>query len=174
MIGRLKPGRTVDQAQAQIDALNARNMERFPQFKEILTNAGFHTNGVAMQADLVRDVRATLFLLWGGVAFVLLIGCVNITNLMLVRSSAPAEGARDAARARRRARPPRASAAHRNDPPDVRRAPASACGAAYWALELLLAGPLADLPRAAEIGLDGQVVAFTIALALRRRRSPSA
>ena len=40
------------------------------------------------QDYLVRDLRATLYLLWGGAAFVLLIGAVNVTNLMLVRSSA--------------------------------------------------------------------------------------
>ena len=36
----------------------------------------------------MRDVRSTLYLLWGGVVFVLLVGAVNVTNLMLVRSSA--------------------------------------------------------------------------------------
>ena len=81
MIGRLKAGATVNQAQQQLDALNARNMERFPHFKEILTNAGFHTVATSFQDDLVREVRATLLLLWGGVLFVLLIGAVNITNL---------------------------------------------------------------------------------------------
>ena len=88
MVGRLKPGATIQQAQQQLDALNARNMERFPHFKEILTNAGFHTVATSLQQDLVRGVRNTLFLLWGGVLFVLLIGAVNITNLVLVRSSA--------------------------------------------------------------------------------------
>ena len=39
-----------------------------------------------LQAYLVRDIRQTLYLLWGGVAFVLLIGGVNVTNLLLVRS----------------------------------------------------------------------------------------
>jgi predicted permease len=43
---------------------------------------------VPLQSYLVRDLRGTLYLLWGGVAFVLLIGAVNITNLMLVRSTA--------------------------------------------------------------------------------------
>jgi putative ABC transport system permease protein len=87
MVGRLKAGRTVVQAQQQLDALNARNMERFPHFKEILTNAGFYTVATSLQDELVRNVRGTLFLLWGGVLFVLLIGVVNITNLVLVRSS---------------------------------------------------------------------------------------
>jgi predicted permease len=87
-IARLKPGATVEQARQQIDALNARNLDRFPKLKEILINAGFHTVVVPLQAFLVRDVKNTLYLLWGGVVFVLLVGAVNVTNLMLVRSSA--------------------------------------------------------------------------------------
>ena len=37
---------------------------------------------------MVRDVRTTLYLMWGGALFVLLIGCVNVANLVLVRSRA--------------------------------------------------------------------------------------
>jgi predicted permease len=88
MIARLKPGATVRQAQQQIDALNSRNLERFPALKQILINAGFHTVVAPLQDDMVRGVRPTLFLLWGGVLFVLAIGAVNITNLVLIRSSA--------------------------------------------------------------------------------------
>jgi predicted permease len=87
-VARLKPRASVEQARQQIDALNARNLDRFPQLKQILINAGFHTVVVPLQVQLVRDVRNTLYLLWGGVVFVLLIGGVNVTNLMLVRSSA--------------------------------------------------------------------------------------
>ncbi|HMC76632.1 MAG TPA: ABC transporter permease [Vicinamibacterales bacterium] len=87
-IARLKPGATIEQARQQIDALNARNLDRFPQLKQILINAGFHTVVLSLQDHLVRDLRSTLYLLWGGVVFVLLVGAVNVTNLMLVRSSA--------------------------------------------------------------------------------------
>jgi predicted permease len=86
-VARLKPGATIEQARLQIDALNARNLDRFPALKQILINAGFHTPVVPLQEYLVRDIRSTLYLLWGGVAFVLLVGAVNVTNLMLVRSS---------------------------------------------------------------------------------------
>ncbi len=86
-VARLKPGATEQQARQQIDALNARNLDRFPNLKQILINAGFHTVVVPLQAYLVRDLRNTLYLLWGGVIFVLLIGGVNVTNLMLIRSS---------------------------------------------------------------------------------------
>ena len=87
-VARLKPTASVEQARQQIDALNARNLDRFPQLKQILINAGFHTVVVPLHAHLVQDIRNTLYLLWGGVVFVLLIGGVNVTNLMLVRSSA--------------------------------------------------------------------------------------
>jgi predicted permease len=85
-IARLKPGATVQQAQSQIDALNAANLERFPQLKEVLINAGFHTVVARLQDQMVQDIRPILYLMWGGAAFVLLIGCVNVANLVLVRS----------------------------------------------------------------------------------------
>jgi predicted permease len=87
MIARLKPGATVEQAQQQLDALNARNDKRFPQFSQILKDAGFRSLAFDFQRDLVREVRPVLYLLWGGVLFVLLIGCVNIANLVLVRAT---------------------------------------------------------------------------------------
>jgi predicted permease len=86
MIGRLAPDATLEQAQAQIDALNAVNLERFPAMREIVINVGFHTIAVPLQEDVVRDLRGTLHLLWGGVAAVLLIAIVNVANLVLVRS----------------------------------------------------------------------------------------
>jgi predicted permease len=86
-IGRLKPGATLEQAQAQVDALNNENLERFPQFKEILINAGFHTVVKPLQDMLTGGVKKTLYLLWGGAILVLLIGGLNIANLALTRLS---------------------------------------------------------------------------------------
>jgi predicted permease len=85
-VGRLKPDASIEQAQAQVDALNAANLERFPHFKELLINAGFRTVVEPLPAHLVRRVKPTLYLLWGGACFVLLIGCVNVANLVLVRA----------------------------------------------------------------------------------------
>ncbi len=90
-IGRLKPGATVDQARTQIDALNAANLERFPQYKEALINAGFRTKVERLADHLVRHVKPVLYLLWGGASFVLLIGFLNVANLALVRSRARAK-----------------------------------------------------------------------------------
>ncbi len=86
-IGRLKPGATIEQAQAEVNALNNANLERFPQYKQLLINAGFRTQVDRLQDILVRDVRPTLYLLWGGAILVLLIGGVNLANLTLARAS---------------------------------------------------------------------------------------
>ncbi len=86
-IGRLKPGATLEQARAKLDALTAANLELFPAFKEILLNAGFNVQAHFLKDEVVKDIRGTLYLLGAGVFFVLLIGCVNIANLMLVRAS---------------------------------------------------------------------------------------
>jgi predicted permease len=86
-IGRLKPAATMQQAQSQVDALNHANLDKFPGFKEILINAGFHTVVVPLEDMLVKEVRGALYLLWGGAAFVLLIGAVNVANLVLARTT---------------------------------------------------------------------------------------
>jgi predicted permease len=87
MIGRLAAGATVEQARARIDALNQRIIERAGPLKTALVNARYRTIVVPLEADIVRNVRAVLNLLWGGALFVLLIAAVNITNLALVRAS---------------------------------------------------------------------------------------
>jgi predicted permease len=86
MVARLGPDATIAMAQAQIAALNASLEERFPEWRQRIRDAGFHTVVVSLQEDVVRDVKAMLYLLWGGVAFVLVIGCFNVANLMIVRA----------------------------------------------------------------------------------------
>jgi len=85
--GRLKPGATVQQAQGQLDAINAANFARFPAWQEILKNARFGSDAVDFQSNLIGERKSTLTMLWGGAILVLLIGCVNIANLVLVRST---------------------------------------------------------------------------------------
>jgi len=86
-IGRLKPGATLQQAQAQVDALNRANLDRFPKFRDLLINAGFHTVAMPLENMLVQQIRGVLYLLWGGALFVLLIGAVNVANLVLARTT---------------------------------------------------------------------------------------
>jgi predicted permease len=87
MVGRLKPGVSLAQAQEQIDALNKRNLERFPQYRKLLENARFGTTVRYVQDERVDDIRTTLYMLQAAVVLVLLIGCVNVANLMLVRAN---------------------------------------------------------------------------------------
>jgi len=88
MVAMLRPGATVEQAQQQINALNASIDERIPQLAEVVRQTGFSTVVAEYRSDLTRDVRGTLWLLQGGVLLVLLIGCVNIASLVLVRATA--------------------------------------------------------------------------------------
>jgi len=86
MLARLAPGTTVAAAKERVDALNQANLDRFPQFKEVLINARFETVVTPYKDMIVADVKDNLYLLQVGVALVLLIGCVNVANLMLIRS----------------------------------------------------------------------------------------
>ncbi len=163
-IGRLKPGATIQQAQQQIDALNAANLDRFPQYKKLLINAGFHTEVVRMQDSLVRDVKATLYLMWGGALFVLLIGCVNVANLVLVRSRARLkELATRLALGAGRFRVGRQLVTESLLLTLLSAAAGLAVG--YGALQLLGTLNIQELPRGGEIHLDGVVVAYSLGIA---------
>ncbi len=164
MIGRLKPGATMEQAQAQIDALNRANLDRLPELKPLLINAGFHTEVHPLKDEIVRDIKGTLFLLWGGVLFVLLIGAVNIANLALARSSArmkelAARFALGASRWR----------VTRQLVTESVLLTFLSAGAGlllgWWGLRLLEILRMNRIPRGSEIAMDGTVVLFILALA---------
>ena len=87
MIASLKPGVTVAQARQRIDALNKENLDRFPKYRELLISARFQTKVAGLKDEMIRDIKDTLYLLQAAVFGVLLIGCVNLANLMLVRTS---------------------------------------------------------------------------------------
>ncbi|MGZ4986138.1 MAG: ABC transporter permease, partial [Chthoniobacterales bacterium] len=86
MIARLKPGATIAEAQAQIDAHNTTVEHDDPQ-AQAMADAGFRSPVVPLHADHVRSIRPTLWLLQAGVFFLLLIGAVNLVNLLLIRAS---------------------------------------------------------------------------------------
>jgi predicted permease len=86
MIARLKAGATLTQAQSQIDAQNATLEADDPQAK-MMADAGFRSVVVPLHADHVAAIRPTLLLLQAGVFLLLLIGVVNLANLLLIRSS---------------------------------------------------------------------------------------
>ena len=85
VMGRLKPGLTVSQAQAQLDNFVAQLTRQFPD--EYPAAAGWSIRLVPTQEDIVGNVRTELFVMFAAVGFVLLIACVNLANLLLARSA---------------------------------------------------------------------------------------
>jgi predicted permease len=165
MIARLKPGITLAQAQERIDDLNRRNLDLFPQFRQLLINARFATRVAGLKDELVRDIRPTLYLLQIAVAVVLLIGCVNLANLMLVRSNVRMKefairhslGAGRWRLARQLLTESVALALMGG---------ALGVAVAYGGVRLLSYLGAKDLPRGAAIGIDSGALAFTAAIAV--------
>ena len=87
MIARLAPGATLVQAQAEVDAFNAKQLTDDP-YAQILKGSGYHTEVKPLQEDHVRSVKPILLLLQSGGLLLLLIGGVNLANLLLIRASA--------------------------------------------------------------------------------------
>lgn len=167
MFARLAPGASVEQARAQNEALNRALTEQWPvpNGAQILEDAGYHTEVALAQDDFIRDVRGTLYLLWAGAGFVLLIGCVNIANLILARSQVRAGelATRQALGAGRR----RLSRQILTEAVLM-----SFVGSALGlGLGLVGIGALSTLgidtlPRGSEVAVTGPVLGFTAALAL--------
>jgi putative ABC transport system permease protein len=83
IIGRLKPGVTLERAQIAADAYSRHEQS----LDKILTTADWHVRLVPMQQHLVAEVRPAILALMGAVIFLLLIACSNVGNLLLVRAS---------------------------------------------------------------------------------------
>jgi predicted permease len=86
MIARLKPGATIAEAQSQIDAHNA-SVEKDNPRATMMAEAGFRSRVLPLHADHVRSIRPTLLLMQGGTLFLLVMGAVNLVNLLLIRAS---------------------------------------------------------------------------------------
>src|SRR5437867_1635690 len=86
MIARLKPGASLAEAQAQIDANNVAHAAE-DAYAKVAADMGFRTVVAPLHADHVKTIRPTLLLMQAGVLFLLLIGGVNLVNLFLIRAS---------------------------------------------------------------------------------------
>ncbi len=86
MIARLRPGTRLAEAQAQLDAQNIA-LERDDPDAQMMVDAGFRSVIVSLHADHVASIRPVLLLTQAAVLFLLLIGAVNVVNLLLIRAA---------------------------------------------------------------------------------------
>ncbi len=82
-IGRLKPGVTLARAQDEVEAVSAGIRKDFP----VYGTSNYYARVEPMHRSLVAPVRPAILTLLGGAAFLLLIACANVANLLLVRTS---------------------------------------------------------------------------------------
>lgn len=85
IFGKLKPGVTATQAQADVDRIVAGMKEQYPN--NYPPSSGFMISVVPLLQQVVGEVRRPLLILLGAVAFVLLIACANVANLQLARAA---------------------------------------------------------------------------------------
>ena len=158
--GRLHPGVTVAQAQAEMDEV-ARNLAvAYPE-----ADAGHSIKLVSMKEDLVGNVQPLLFVLLAAVGFLMLIACANVANLLLARSVARSrEFAIRSALGAGQARMIRQLLTESI----LLSAVGGAFGLllAYCGMNTLLKALPAALPRSNEVSLDSRVMLFTLVLSL--------
>lgn len=160
VIARLKPGVSLAQAQGNMDAINEGLKRNYPD-----TNKKMNVKVQPLQTDLVRDVRKPLLLLLAAVSFTLLIACVNVANLLLARAARRQKEisvrvAVGASRARLIRQLLTESA--------LLGLMGGVAGLllAWWGSHVLIGLSPATLPRAETIGVDLQVLTFTLLLSL--------
>ena len=159
VIGRIKAGVTVGQAQADLERVNGGILERFPGQK----GYGIYVRNYRDQ--IVGDVRPAILVLAGAVGFVLLIACTNVANLLLSRSATrERELALRAAIGAGRGRLVRQLLTESVLLGAI--GGAAGLGLAWIGLRAILGSAPPDLPRLDAIALDGRVLAFTVVLSL--------
>ena len=84
VVGRLRPGVTLEQAAQEVDGIAAQISREFTEYG----SAGRRFTMVGLQADGVRDMRGSLLALFAGVAILLLMACVNVASLLVARAAA--------------------------------------------------------------------------------------
>jgi len=159
-IARLKPGVTVSQAQAEMNAISQRLVQAYPE-----DDKGWGAVIIPMREETVGNVRPALLMMLGAVAFVLLIACANVANLIFARTFARRKEI--AIRSAMGASRGRIILQVLSESVII-----SVCGAALglffarFGIELLLKFFADQLPAMAHIGLNAPVLLFTFALSV--------
>jgi predicted permease len=159
-VGRLKPGVSLERAQAEIAGIGARLEQQYP-----VSNRNKGAAVTRMQDRMVRNVRLTLYMLLGAVGFILLIACANMANLLLAKASVRGrEIAIRTAIGAGRGRIVRQLITESM----LLAIMAGAAGLllALWGTSALVALAPGNVPRLEEANLDARVLAFTFGVSL--------
>jgi predicted permease len=159
-IGRLKPGITVEAAQARLLAFGDELRRTYPS--DYPDRTGWVPRVLPLKQDLIASARPSLLIVMAAVVLVLLIGCANIANLQLARAAA-----RERDVAVRRALGASPARIVREQLAESLLIALAGGGAGLvltlWALDFVLHVAPNTLPRRSEVGLDWTVVAFNLA-----------
>ncbi len=161
MVGRLRPGVSLAQARADLDLIARTPVAEFPRPRWAALRFGFISD--SLQGNLTRSVEPALLAVLGAVMLVLLIACVNVTNLLLARGALRGgEFAIRAALGAGRMRMVRQLLTEGL----VLSAAGGALGVlvAAWGVQALVALSPPELPRLAAVGLDRNVLIFALGI----------
>jgi putative ABC transport system permease protein len=160
VLGRARPGVTAKQVDDDVRRIGTELQQRFPD-----TNATLTFTTKALRDTIVGDVRTPLLVVLGAVAFVLLVACANVANLLLARASVrQGELAVRAALGASRLRLLRQMLTESIVLGTA--GGALGLGLAYWGTRALVAAQPTDIPRLDGVGVNGAVVLFTFAIAI--------
>ncbi len=159
-IGRLKPGVTIEQARADMEGVTRSLAEAFPD-----ADKGITAKVTPLKEQMIGHVRPLLLVLLAAVGFVLLIACVNVANLLLARAASRTR--EFAVRAARGASQARVVCQLLTE--SILLALAGGGLGLYlasWGTRASLRVLPAALPRGEQVGVDGHVLIFTVAISL--------